>query len=155
MVYTRNEIIRLLENYKDERQAIETTLKNIVKESDALMYPGQPADNVRVQSGFSQAALMDSLIHRCEQSRQYYLNTLKDMKQTTATLDRLLFNVNRLPGKLKVLVLDIMIGGESIKSYAIKVDRSVETVSRMKNKAIDLVYSSMNKTRIGVSHAES
>ena len=52
-------------------------------------------------------------------------------------------------------MLDIMIGGESIKSYAIKVDRSVETVSRMKNKAIDLVYSSMNKTRIGVSHAES
>ena len=155
MVYTRNEIIRLLENYKDERRAIETTLKNLVEESDTLMYPSQPVGDVCVQSGFNQGALIDSLMRRCEQSRQYYLNTLRDMKQTTATLDRLLFNVNRLPGKLKVLVLDVMIGGESIKSYAIRVDRAVESVSRMKSKAIDLVYSGMNKTRIGVSHTES
>ena len=154
MTYSESDITNLLINYHAERESISKTIVNLQKQAADLFYPESFRD-IRVQNEFSQGQLIDSMLRRCDESREYQRRTLRDIKDMSDTLDRLMFHVNRLPGKLKLLVLDVMIGGESIKSYAIKIDRSVETVSRMKSKAIDLVCSNMNKTRIGVSHAES
>ena len=151
MTYSESDITNLLINYHAERESISKTITNLQKQADDLFYPGGSSDYIRVQTEFSQGQLIDSMLRRCDESREYQRRTLRDIKDMSDTLDRLMFHVNGLPGKLKLIVIDTMIEGETIRSYAERMGKLPETVSRHKRRALSILVRRMNNTKIGVS----
>lgn len=150
MTYSESDITNLLINYHAERESIAKTIANLQKQADDLYYP-ESFHDIKVQNEFRQGQLIDSMLRRCDESREYQRRTLKDIKQMSDTLDRLMFYVNALPGKLKLIVIDTMIEGETIRSYAERMGKLPETVSRHKRRALSILVRRMNNTKIGVS----
>ena len=151
MTYSESDITNLLINYHAERESISKTIANLQKQAADLFYPGGSSDDIRVQTEFSQGQLIDAMLRRCDESREYQRRTLRDIKHMSDTLDRLMFHVNALPGKLKLIVIDTMIEGETIRSYAERMGKLPETVSRHKRRALSILVRRMNNTKIGVS----
>lgn len=150
MTYSESDITNLLINYHAERESISKTITNLQKQAADLFYP-ESFHDIKVQNEFRQGQLIDSMLRRCDESREYQRRTLRDIKDMSDTLDRLMFHVNGLPGKLKLIVIDTMIEGETIRSYAERMGKLPETVSRHKRRALSILVRRMNNTKIGVS----
>ena len=153
MTYSESDITNLLINYHAERESIAKTISQLHHQAADLFYPGGSSDDIRVQTEFSQGQLIDAMLRRCDESREYQRRTLEDIKHMSDTLDRLMFHVNRLPGKLKLVVIDTFVNGEAVKHFAERTGQARETVSRDRQHAVGIVVHCMNSHRIRVDHA--
>lgn len=151
MIESRESVQRLLENYLAEREAISKVAKQLQAEADSLLYPSVSFENTPVQQQFNQGAYLETLLNRCEQSRQYYRQTVSDLIDQANTLDLMMRSVNRLPGHLKLVVIDTMINGESVGSYAERKGLSEETIVRYRMQAVSRLYYTMTARKVGVS----
>lgn len=143
-----HEVFRLLKNYHAERVGIKKLLACMVEDGNAVFYPTGGNYGDRVQTQFDPGSYLDKMLRKCEQERHFYRDTLAEIKIKSDQLDELMRAVSRLPGEDKIVIIDTLIGGESVTAFAERTGQVERTVIRQRKRAVERIAYAMNKKKI-------
>ncbi len=151
---TKQEMINLLKHYRAERESIDALLVEMAKDLDIVFVPDRGGDlGVVVQRQHDYGKQIDALLRKCDVARTIQRETLLNMKQRTEVLDRLMFCLTKMPGDLRVIITDIVMADETLEDFAAKTGKSIATVKRRKEVAVDVLYAKLTKRKVEHSYA--
>lgn len=146
---TKAEMVRLLKNYRFERESINSILTNLTADLGDIYYPASTCyDRPLVQQQPSIYAQIERLLKKCDEAQRHQREVLSQAKETTYILDRLIAAVWKLPAKPRALITAIVMDGESVTSFAERMNWSERSVFRHKENAVDRLYSILTKRPI-------
>lgn len=148
---TKAQMIRLLENYREERESISQILEHLSRDIEGFYQPASQGSideaGVKVQKQHDQAKQIDQLLARCDAARHYQRKTLLELCDRTELLDRIMYCLSTIPGDKRVLITDVVMNGEQCKDYADRSGISAKQVARDRDQAIEQLYSKLTKKR--------
>lgn len=151
---TKAQMIRLLENYREERESISQILRHLSQDIEGFYQPSSQGSideaGVKVQKQFDQEKQIEQLLAKCDAARQYQRKTLLELRDRTELLDRLIFCLARLPGDMRALIIATMIEGETLEAYAERKGIGKSTVLRSKDSSLGILYEKFSKRKIEI-----
>lgn len=133
----RRELITMLQTYNDERHNIERLTKLAMSEADDDLYPsGVDYSKDRVQCSFDSGVMGESVIIRASAARRHLQEALKELKDKTQALDKLLLEITKLPAYQGRVVIGLYIDGMTESDIAEKMGKSEETIYGYRKAAI-------------------
>ena len=131
---TKDQMVQFLRDYRAERESIGSLIANLSADMDAVYQPpARSFDTPRVQQQYDHGRQIDRLLRLCDQARAVQQETLYEIKRKTHVLDLLMKHVTALPGSRRVIITEIVMGGESVESFAQRFNRSESTVKRLRD----------------------
>ena len=140
----RRDLIQMLQTYKDERHNIERLKRLAIQEAEADLYPaGTDYSKDRVQCSTDSGDMAENNIYRLENSRKHLSAVLQELNQRTANLDRLLFEITKLPAYQGRVIIGLYIDGNPEHKVASEMNKSEATISGYRKHAIRKLTRSM------------
>lgn len=143
----RRELVKMLQTYNEERKNISRLRELAVVESEEALYPSA-TDYSRdvVQTG--EIDPCESVIMKVEKSRKHLVSAMKELDAKTRQLDRLIFEISKMPAYLSRVVVSRYIDGMSESEIAEMMGRSEETISGYRKTALKRLTRAMFYTKI-------
>ena len=146
----RRELIAMLQTYKDERHNIERLTRLAISESEADLYPaGVDFSKDRVQCSFDSGVMGESMIIRASAARRHLHEVMRELKDKTQALDKLLLEITKLPAYQGRVIIGLYIDGLTESDIAEKMGKAEETIYGYRKAAIKRLTRSVmgNTTR--------
>lgn len=151
VIITKVQMVRLLENYREERESISYLLDHLNQDIEGFYQPSQISIDevgVKVQKQYNHNKQIDMMLARCNEARHYQKKTLLELRDRTELLDRLMYCLSTIPGDKRALITEVVMNGEQCKDLADRTGRSAKQVARDRDQAIEHLYSKLTKRRI-------
>lgn len=146
---TNDELKNLLRNYQHERATLADMLKQMAKECDAVFYPSDTGyDKDPIQKQYDQSNQIDLILSQCDEERKLVRDTLMEIKDRTNTLDLLMYNLLKLNGYQRYILIKTSMHDWTTQAVSIELNRAEDTIKSHKQSAMDKLLKLMNTERI-------
>jgi DNA-directed RNA polymerase specialized sigma24 family protein len=141
----RRDLIQQLQSYRDERHNIDRLLKLAASEAEADLYPpGVDTEKDRVQTSFDSGEAGERLVGRLVSVRKHLAECLRELRERSEKLDRLLLAVSKLPAHQGRVIIGLYIDGHDESTVAQQMGKSEGTICGYRKEAIRTLTRSVN-----------
>ena len=149
MIITKTEMIRLLRDYKKERESLKKMMDALGDDVDMAYYPAvNPGGDVQVSTQYDQGKAIDTLFQRCSEADYIKRDTLITIKRQSDDLDRLMLCLAKLPGEERDVLMSTLMEGMTYEDYSFERGISVRQVGNIRRRAVDNLYDRVTKRRV-------
>ena len=143
--FTNEQIRELLVNYDNNRKAVETILINLQSEANGELYPSSTdLEDERVQKSLDTWSIIEDLLRKCENYRNYYKKTLERLREITMTLDKLVYCITRIRPNYQTVIVKAYFDGKEDYEIAEELQLSESSIQKTRNKGIAALTDRMN-----------
>ena len=154
MIITKQTMIRLLRDYKKERESIDKLLETLSHDLNMLYYPSSGTGDVKVSTQYDQGKAIDTMLQRCADADHIKKETLLTIKRQTEDLDRLMLCLAKLPGEERDVIMSTLMGGQTYEDYSFESGISVRQVGNIRRRGIDNLYDRVTRRRVEAGKKE-
>lgn len=148
MIITKTEMIRLLRDYKKERESLKKMMDALGDDVDMTYYPAASQTDVQVSAQYDQGKAIDTLFHRCSEADYIKRDTLLTIKRQSDDLDRLMLCLAKLPGEERDVLMSTLMEGMTYEEYSFERGISVRQVGNIRRRAVDNLHDRVTRRRV-------